>query len=129
MQRLSEAHYVDSSELGIPRAEQDTDGELLLGVCKRCQATRLLSSLGEHEASCKPEQECARQPSPAPAPAPLSAASEGHASLSQVLFTALPAIELCFVTWVWCHTMRVSSYISTLRQPLQRVLSGDAFCL
>ena len=81
VQRLSEAHYVDGSELGIPRAEQDADGELLLGVCKRCQATRLLSSLEEHEASCKPEQDRARQPSTL---APLPAASECQASLSQV---------------------------------------------
>ena len=103
MQRLSEAHYVDSSELGIPRAEQDADGELLLGACRRCQATRLLSSLEEHEASCRPEPERARQASPATAPLP--AASEAQASLSQVPGTALPAFVLCPVTRVSCHTL------------------------
>ena len=103
MQRLSEAHYVNSSELGIPRAEQDADGELLLGACKRCQATRLLSSLGEHEASCRPEPERARQASPAAAPLP--AAPEGQASLSQVPVAALPASVLFLVTRVPCHTL------------------------
>lgn len=102
MQRLSEAHYVDSSELGIPRAEQDADGELLLGVCRRCQATRLLSSLEEHEASCRPEPERARQASPAAVPLP--AAHEGQASLSQVPVAAIPASVLCLVTKVPCHT-------------------------
>ena len=79
---LSEAHYVDSAALGIPKAEQDADGELLLGTCKRCQATRLLSSLAEHEASCRPEA-LIRQPAPSATAA--LAASEGLPSGSQVL--------------------------------------------
>ena len=79
---LSEAHYVDSAALGIPKAEQDADGELLLGTCKRCKATRLLSSLAEHEASCRPEA-LIRHPAPSAPAAPAS--SEALPSGSQVL--------------------------------------------
>ena len=83
---LTGAHYVDSSTFGIPRAEQDADGELLLGQCKQCSATRLLSSLAQHEATCRPAQPASqeqpgRQPS---ATASLPAASEDRPSVSQV---------------------------------------------
>ena len=81
MRALTDAHYVDSSAFGIPRAEQDADGELRLGKCRQCDATRLLSSLAEHEAACRPDQAPGRQ---APAPASLPAAAEGAPSMSQV---------------------------------------------
>ena len=98
---LSEAHYVNSSDLGIPRAEQDAEGELLLGVCRQCQVTRLLSSLEEHEAGCKP------LPAPVPVPkqpasgtACLPAASEGLPSVSQVSDHA-PVALVASLAFAW----------------------------
>ena len=111
--------------LGIPRAEQDADGELLLGACRRCQATRLLSSLEEHEASCRPEPERARQASPAAAPLP--AASEGpgqpvtgawHCS---PCICALPCHQGVLPYIAWAQVI-----ILTAGQPLQQHLSDDA---
>lgn len=85
---LTEAHYVDSNTFGIPKAEQDPDGELLLGKCKQCDATRLLSSLAEHEAICRPEPVPVREP---PAAASLPSAAEGLPSVSQVQGSTSPA--------------------------------------
>ena len=88
---LTEAHFVSSSVLGIPKAELDADRELLLGKCKQCSATRLLASLAEHEAACRPDQELARQPPAAP---PLPAAAEGSSSMLQVHLVCKGGLQL-----------------------------------
>ena len=96
---LTDAHYVDSSAFGIPRAEQDAAGELLLGKCRQCDATRLLSSLAEHEATCRPDQAPSRQ---APAAASLPAAAEGAPSTSQVQRIACRLQDLHTGVLGWC---------------------------